>query len=100
MQALVELLMPVLKQREHLLGRRVVGAIRRERVAPVMPATTPDQPQQTQHRGDDENRQKDKRDGATEVGERIEQGVFERCKRSLRIALTGLVGRQLTHAAV
>ena len=100
MQALVELLMPVLKQREHLLGRRVVGAIRRDRVAPVTPATTPDQPQQTQHRGDDENRQKDKRDGATEVGERIEQGVFERRKRSVRIALTGLVGRQLTHAAV
>ena len=43
-QALVELLVPVLKQRDDLLGARVVGAVRRDRVAPVAPAAPADEP--------------------------------------------------------
>ena len=52
MQALVQLLMPVLKQRDDLLGARLVGAVRRYRVAPVVPPSPADEPDERQCRGD------------------------------------------------
>ena len=67
-QPLVDLLMPVLKQREHLLGCGVVGAVGRDRVAAVAPAAASDQPHGRERGRDEQPGQQDERDDAGDVG--------------------------------
>ena len=91
-QALVDLLMPVLEQREDLLGRGVVGAVRRDRVAPVAPAAASDQPHGGERDGDEQPGQQRERHDAGDVGDREQERLLERLERGVRIAVAVTVG--------
>ena len=98
-QALVDLLMPVLKQREDLLGGGVVGAVRRDRVAAVAPAAPSDQPDGRQRGGDEQRGEQRERRDAGDVGDREQERLLERLERGVRVAVAVTVGGDVAQAA-